>query len=50
MRLWIEEGQLTLKHLKVMQERANRIKLPLDIGRILNKIATGEDFSGFTSD
>ena len=32
-----------------MQERANKIKVPLDIGRIPNKIATGDGFSGFTA-
>jgi hypothetical protein len=49
-RLWIEENQLTTKHLEIMQERANKIKVPSDIGRIPNKIATGEGFSGFTAD
>ena len=33
-----------------MQERANKIKVPSDIGRIPNKIATGDGFSGFTAD
>ena len=49
-RLWIEEGQLTSKHLELMQRRANTIKLSSDIGRIPSKIATGEGFSGFTAD
>lgn len=49
-RLWIEEGKLTPQKLEKMQERANKIKVPSDIGRILNKIATGEGFSGFTAD
>jgi Transposase family tnp2 len=49
-RLWIEEGRLTSKHLEIMQARANKIKVPSDIGRIPNKIATGEGFSGFTAD
>src|SRR2546423_15470414 len=39
-----------MKNLAVMQERANKIKVPSDIGRIPNKIATGEGFSGFTAD
>ena len=39
-RLWIEENRLTTKHLEIMQERANKIKVPSDIGRIPNKIAT----------
>ncbi|PKK60519.1 hypothetical protein RhiirC2_719040 [Rhizophagus irregularis] len=33
-----------------MQERANRMKLPSDIGRIPSKITMGEGFSGFTAD
>ena len=33
-----------------MQERANKIKVPSDISRIPNKIATGDGFSGFTAD
>jgi hypothetical protein len=49
-RLWIEENRLTKKHLEIMQERANKIKVPSDMGRIPNKIATGEGFSGFTAD
>src|SRR5439155_25298354 len=49
-RLWIEENRLTTKHLEIMQERANKIKVPSDIGRIPNKIATGDGFFGFTVD
>src|SRR5436853_5260773 len=48
-RLWIEENRLTTKHLEIMQEWANKIKVPSDIGRIPNKIATGDVFSGFTA-
>ena len=33
-----------------MQERANKIKVPSDISRIPNKIATGDGFSGVTAD
>jgi len=33
-----------------MQEWANKLKLPSDISRIPNKIATREGFSGFTAD
>ncbi|GBB97735.1 hypothetical protein RclHR1_30520002 [Rhizophagus clarus] len=33
-----------------MEERAKNIKTPTDLGRILNKIATREGFSGFTAD
>src|SRR5438445_10740026 len=45
-RLWIEENRLITKHLEIMQERANKIKVLLDIGRILNKIATSDGFLG----
>ena len=48
--LWIEENRLTMKHLEIMQEQANKIKVPSDIGRIPNKIATGDGFSGFIAD
>ena len=48
-RLWIEENRLTTKHLEIMQERVNKIKVPSDIGRIPNKIETGDGFSGFTA-
>ena len=33
-----------------MQEQANKIKVPSDIGRIPNKIATGDGFFRFTAD
>jgi hypothetical protein len=49
-RLWIEERRLTSENLTTMQERANRMKLPSDIGRIPSKITMGEGFSGFTAD
>ena len=48
--LWIEENRLTTKYLEIIQERANKIKVPSDIGRIPNKIATGDGFSEFTAD
>ena len=48
-RLWIEENRLTMKHLEIMQERANKIKVLSDISRIPNKIATGDGFSEFTA-
>lgn len=48
--LWIEEGRLTQKDLKIMQNRAKLIKVPADIGRIPYRIDTGEGFSGFTAD
>src|SRR5256885_11283749 len=38
-------SRLTTKHLEIMQERTNKIKVPSDIGRIPNKIATGDGFS-----
>src|SRR6185437_9547310 len=47
--LWIEENRLTTKHLEIMQEQANKIKVPSDIGRIPNKITTDDGFSGLLS-
>ncbi|PKC00943.1 hypothetical protein RhiirA5_249243, partial [Rhizophagus irregularis] len=38
MRLWIEEGKLNPENLLLMQERANRIQVPADIGRLPNKM------------
>jgi Transposase family tnp2 len=49
-RLWVEGGKITKSQLEEMEEKVNHIKLPADLGRIPNKIATGEGFSGFTAD
>ncbi len=39
-----------VENLTTMQEHANRMKLPSDMGRILSKITIGDSFSGFTTD
>ena len=49
-RLWIDGGKISKEQLEIMQIRANNIKMPADLGRVLNKIATGEGFFGFTAD
>lgn len=49
-RLWIDGGKISKDDLKIMEKRAEAIKLPADMGRIPNKISTGEGFSGFTAD
>ena len=49
-RLWIDEGKISKEQLEIMQIRANNIKMPADLRRVPNKIATGEGFSGFTAD
>ncbi|GBC49454.2 hypothetical protein GLOIN_2v1776801 [Rhizophagus irregularis DAOM 181602=DAOM 197198] len=49
-RLWIDRGKISKDDLKIMEKRAETIKLPADMGRIPNKILTGEGFSGFTAD
>ena len=36
--------------LKLMDKRAKKLQPPSDIGRIPYKIATGEEFSGYTAD
>jgi hypothetical protein len=49
-RLWVDGGKITQQHLELLEKRAKDIKIPADLGRIPNKIATGEGFSGFTAD
>ena len=49
-RLWIDGNILTKEHLELMDQRAKHIQVPAGLGRIPNKIATGEGFSGFTAD
>jgi len=49
-RLWIEEEKLTSQDLSLMQNRAAKIQVSADIGRIPKKISLGEGFSGFTAD
>ena len=49
-RLWVDSGKLTKSDLELMEKRAKAIKVPADLGRIPNKIATGEGFSGYTAD
>src|SRR5207237_5389367 len=39
-RLWIEENRLITKHLEIMQEQANKIKVPTNISRILGLLPT----------
>ena len=49
-RLWIDGNKITKHGLEKMEERAKKIQIPVDLGRVPNKIATGEGFSGFTAD
>ena len=49
-RLWIDGGKITKTHLRLMEKRANKIKVPVDLGRKPTKIAIGEGFSGYTAD
>src|ERR1043165_1498821 len=49
-RLWVDSGKLTKSDLELMEKRAKAIKVPADLGRIPNKIATSEGFSGYTAD
>jgi hypothetical protein len=49
-KLWIDGNKITKHDLEKMEKRAKTIKIPADMGRIPNKIATGEGFSGFTAD
>jgi hypothetical protein len=49
-KLWIEEGVLDNEKLKIMQKRADEIKITSDLGRRPTRIATGDGFSNYTAD
>src|SRR5213083_657262 len=49
-KLWIGEGILNRENLKIMQKRADMIKITSDLGRRPVRIATGDGFSNFTAD
>ena len=49
-KLWISEGILDDAKLKIMQKRADAIKITSDLGRRPVRIATGDGFSNFTAD
>jgi hypothetical protein len=49
-KLLIDGGKIVQSDLEAMEKQAKKIKIPADIGRIPNKIATGNGFSGFTAD
>jgi hypothetical protein len=49
-KLWIGEGILDNDKLKIMQKRADEIKIPSDLGRRPARISTGDGFSNFTAD
>ena len=47
--LWVEGRKLSPNSLKLIVKRAKKLQLPSDIGRIPYKIATEEEFSGYTA-
>ena len=49
-KLWIGEGILDNDKLKIMQKRADEIKIPSDLERRPARISTGDGFSNFTAD
>jgi len=49
-KLWIDGNKITKHDLEKMEQRAKTIQIPADLGRVPNKIATGEGFSRFTAD
>ena len=49
-KLWISEGILDDAKLKIMQKRADAIKITSDLERRPIRIATGDEFSNFTTD
>src|SRR2546426_102561 len=50
MKLWLGESILDDTKLKIMQKRADTIKIPSDLEHRPTKIATGDGFSNFTAD
>ena len=50
MKLWIGEGILDDAKLKIMQKRADEIKIASELDRCPIRIATGDGFSNFTAD
>ncbi|RIA94548.1 hypothetical protein C1645_817809 [Glomus cerebriforme] len=50
MRLWINGNKISKNDLKLMENRAKAIKLPVNLSQIPNKIATGKGFFRFTAD
>lgn len=48
-KLWIDGNKITKQDLEKMEKRVKIIQIPADLGRIPNKIATGEGFSEFTA-
>ncbi|EXX57951.1 hypothetical protein RirG_202350 [Rhizophagus irregularis DAOM 197198w] len=49
-KLWIDGNKITKQDLEKMEKRAKYIQIPADLGRISNKIATGEGFFRFMAD
>jgi hypothetical protein len=49
-RLWVDGRKITKTHLKLMEKRAKKIQVLIDLRRIPSKITTGEGFSGYTAD
>ena len=45
-KLWIDGNKITKHDLEKMEQRAKTIQIPADLGRVPNKIATGEGFPG----
>ena len=50
MKLWIGEGILDYAKLKIMQKRADAIRITSDLRRHPARIATGEGFFNYTAD
>ena len=49
-RLWINGNKISKDDLELMENCLKSINMPADLGRVPNKIATGEEFSEFTAD
>jgi len=49
-KLWVNSGKITKTQLEEMEKKVKQIKLPSELKRILNKIATVKGFLGFMTD
>ena len=47
--IWIEDRKLSTDNLKLMDKKAKKLQPSTNIRRIPYKIATGEEFSGYTT-
>ena len=49
-RLWINGNKISKDDLELMENCSKSINMPANLGRVSNKIVTGEEFFRFTAD